>query len=109
MSNLANTMQAFGMDGSVVDATTLEQLRTLVNQPVQNQEAFAQVQGSVQAIQAATVDYTPHFENLESITTQIAELMRSKREEINFVLGSDVLYTAIIDAMNRYNYETGGN
>jgi phage-related minor tail protein len=109
MSNLANTMQAFGMDGSVVDATTLEQLRTLVNQPVQNQEAFAQVQGSVQAIQAATVDYTPHFENLESITTQIAELMRNKREEINFVLGSDVLYTAIIDAMNRYNYETGGN
>lgn len=109
MSNLASTMEAFGMDGSVVDATTLEQLRTLVNQPMQNQEAFAQVQGSVQAIQAATVDYTPHFENLESITTQIADLMRNKREEINFVVGSDILYTAIIDALSQYNYATGGN
>lgn len=109
MSNLASTMEAFGMDGSVVDATTLEQLRTLVNQPMQNQEAFSQVQGSVQAIQAATVDYTPHFENLESITTQIADLMRNKREEINFVVGSDILYTAIIDALNQYNYATGGN
>ena len=109
MQQLSETMKAFGMDGSVVDATTLEQLRNLVNmQPTQNTEALTQVQGSVAAIQAVTVDYTPHFVNLTGLLGQLLALKQSEESVFNIYVGNELLDTYIQQSLVNQSLVSGG-
>lgn len=109
MNQLSETMKAFGMDGSVVDATTLEQLRNLVNmQPTQNTEALTQVQGSVAAIQAVTVDYTPHFVNLTGLLGQLLALKQSEESVFNIYVGNELLDTYIQQSLVNQSLVSGG-
>lgn len=109
MNQLSETMKAFGMDGSVVDATALEQLRNLVNmQPTQNTEALTQVQGSVAAIQAVTVDYTPHFVNLTGLLGQLLALKQSEESVFNIYVGNELLDTYIQQSLVNQSLVSGG-
>lgn len=110
MQQLSETMAAYGMDGSTVDATTLEQLRNLVmnqQQPV-NEEAFTQMQGSVQAIQAATVDYTAHFVSIEGLLGTLVALKQSETDTINIYVGNELLDTYIQQAIVNQAVISGG-
>ena len=107
-AEIAKTMSAYGLTGDI-NAETLEQLRNLVNsQPVQNTEAFTQVQNSVQAIQAVTVDYTQHFLNLESVVGQILALKQSESDTINVYVGNELLDTYIQQSLVQQSLVSGG-
>lgn len=107
-AEIAKTMSAYGLTGDI-NAETLEQLRNLVNsQPVQNAEAFTQVQNSVQAIQAVTVDYTQHFLNLESVVGQILALKQSESDTINVYVGNELLDTYIQQSLVQQSLVSGG-
>ena len=107
-AEIAKTMGAYGLSGEI-NAETLEQLRTLVNsQPAQNAEAFTQVQNSVSAIQAVSVDYTPHFVNLEGIVGQILALKQSESDTINVYVGNELLDTYIQQSLVQQSLISGG-
>ena len=107
-AEIAKTMSAYGLTGDI-NAETLEQLRNLVNsQPAQNTEAFTQVQNSVQAIQAVTVDYTQHFLNLESVVGQILALKQSESDTINVYVGNELLDTYIQQSLVQQSLVSGG-
>ena len=110
MSEIARTMESFGMDSSVIDATTLEQLRGLVNAtPQPNSEAFAQMQNSVQAIQAVTVDYTPHLESIQGSISELTSAVNALETITNVYIGEQPIQDMVVQSMNSYNYETGGH
>lgn len=109
MNELKKTMEAYGMDSSIVDPATLEQLRTLVNQPVEQTQAFAQMQDSVSAIQAVTVDYTPFFETIANYVNQILVLKQNESHITNVYLDGREMQATVVEAFEAYNYETGGH
>lgn len=107
-AEIQKTMAAYGVQGDI-NAGTLEQLRTLVNsQPAQNTEAFNQVQTSVAAIQAATVDYTPHFNNISSVLGQLLALKQSETNTFNIYVGNELLDTYIQQAIVNQAVISGG-
>lgn len=107
-AEIQKTMAAYGVQGDI-NAGTLEQLRTLVNsQPAQNTEAFNQVQSSVAAIQAATVDYTPHFNNISSVLGQLLALKQSETNTFNIYVGNELLDTYIQQAIVNQAVISGG-
>lgn len=107
-AEIQKTMGAFGITGEL-NAQTLEQLRSTVNNPSVNAEAFGQVQASVSAIQEATVDYTPHFEMMEGFLSQLLVLKQNEDHTINVYIGSNLIQSELVSAMNEYNYATGGH
>lgn len=110
IEELKRTMAAYGMDSSVIDATTLEQLRTLVNtQPPEQSEAFSQMQNSVAAIQAVTVDYTPFFETIVANLATLIVLKQNETHTTNVYLDGREIQATVVNAVREYDYETGGN
>ena len=106
-SEIQKTMGAFGIGGEI-NAQTLEQLRSAVNNPSANAEAFGQVQASISAIQAATVDYTPHFLNIESALGQLLTLKMSESDTINVYVGNELLDTYIQQSLANQAIVSGG-
>lgn len=109
VNELKRTMEAYGMDSSVIDATTLEQLRNLVNQPQAQTEAFSQMQNSVSAIQAVAIDYTPFFEAIASSVAQILVLKQNESHITNVYLDGREVQATVVEAIESYNYEMGGH
>jgi hypothetical protein len=109
MNELRAAMASVGMDNSTVDATSLEQLRSLINQqqPV-NSEAFTQMQGSVQAIQQATVDYSPYFITISDVLSQLLGLKQSEQHTFNIYVGNELLDTYIQQAIVNQAVISGG-
>lgn len=106
-AEIQKTMSAYGVTGEL-NSETLEQLRNLVNNPTQNMEAFGQVQASVSAIQAATVDYTPHFLNIESVLGQLLSLKMNETDTINVYVGNELLDTYIQQSIAQQALVSGG-
>ena len=106
-AEIQKTMGAYGVTGEL-NAETLEQLRNLVNNPTQNMEAFGQVQASVSAIQAATVDYTPHFLNIESVLGQLLSIKMNETDTINVYVGNELLDTYIQQSIAQQALVSGG-
>jgi hypothetical protein len=71
-------------------------------------EAFGQVQASVSAIQAATVDYTPHFLNIESVLGQLLSLKMNETDTINVYVGNELLDTYIQQSIAQQALVSGG-
>ena len=106
-AEIQKTMGAFGIGGEI-NAQTLEQLRNAVNNPAVNTEAFGQVQASVSAIQAATVDYTPHFLNIEGVLGQLLTLKMNESDTINVYVGNELLDTYIQQSLANQAIVSGG-
>lgn len=106
-AEIQKTMSAYGISGEM-NAETLEQLRNIVNNPTQNMEAFGQVQASVSAIQAATVDYTPHFQNIESVLGELLTLKLNETDTINVYVGNELLDTYIQQSVANQAAISGG-
>ena len=106
-AEIQKTMGAFGIGGEI-NAQTLEQLRNAVNNPAVNTEAFGQVQASVSAIQAATVDYTPHFLNIEGVLGQLLTLKMNESDTINVFVGNELLDTYIQQSLANQAIVSGG-
>lgn len=106
-AEIQKTMSAYGLSGEM-NAETLEQLRNMVNNPTQNMEAFGQVQASVSAIQAATVDYTPHFQNIESVLGELLTLKLNETDTINVYVGNELLDSYIQQSIANQAAISGG-
>jgi len=106
-AEIQKTMSAYGISGEM-NAETLEQLRNMVNNPTQNMEAFGEVQASVSAIQAATVDYTPHFQNIESVLGELLTLKLNETDTINVYVGNELLDSYIQQSIANQAVISGG-
>lgn len=106
-AEIQKTMSAYGISGEM-NAETLEQLRNMVNNPTQNMEAFGEVQASVSAIQAATVDYTPHFQNIESVLGELLTLKLNETDTINVYVGNELLDSYIQQSIANQAAVSGG-
>lgn len=110
INELKNTMTAYGMDASTVDPNSLEQLRNIINtQSPEQAEAFNQMQSSVSAIQAVTVDYTPYFDTIANAVARIVTLKEQETNITNVYLDGNELQPLVIEAVRSYDYETGGH
>lgn len=109
VNELRRTMDAFGMDSSVIDPTTLEQLRTLVNNPIQQGEQLSQMVGAVNQIGQVAIDYTPHFEMMEGYLNQLVILKQNEENVTNVYIGDEPVQALVVRAISDYNYETGGH
>lgn len=109
MGELRKTMEAFGMDSSIIDENTLEQLRSLVNNPIQDAQTLAQMNSAVGAISQVAIDYTPHFEALEGMVNQLIVLKQNEDHTVNVWIGNESIQAQVIGAIEDYNYQTGGH
>ena len=78
-------------------------------QPPEQSEAFSQMQNSVSAIQAVTVDYTPFFETIVANLATLIVLKQNESHTTNVYLDGREMQATVIDAVRDYDYETGGN